>query len=557
MNELTFKQRLWLTVLLCGVIVGLGQVFAPPPPPLERSATGDTSSGGEVDEKPIQDESDPIGRAAEPQGTVGATGSSSRQHESSSHRIGGKRLAISVGNAADGLIQHVDPLAEQFRNPDGAGIDFIELGELGRTLELGFDASSSDFNYDQSGNLEVVEQSATRWQVRDHTDSVSVEQTLEIELGYASRYTVAVTNSSSRRQRHRLRVTLRQGQESADTYNLHRALCHRGLEEGVESFELDDTEDAPATVDGGVGWVAVDSKYFLQALVPDGVRGSCRVTRASGEAVLENSFLGPVVELEPNEQRSYRFGLYLGAKEQSELAGFAVVDDALLEDAVDWGWFGGMSRTVGQWMLELLRYFHRLTGIWGVAILLLTVVVKLVTLPLTLKQMNSMKRMREISPELDQLRKKYAKDRAKQQQEMQALFSRTGVNPLAGCFPALVQMPIWIALYAMLGTVVELYHEPFLWLPDLTRPDPYFALPVAMGALMFLQMRVQPMSPTQDPTQAKMMQWMMPAFFTFMILFVPSGLGVYIFSNVLLSLVQTMIQLRPSSGSTAPSGATK
>jgi YidC/Oxa1 family membrane protein insertase len=127
---------------------------------------------------------------------------------------------------------------------------------------------------------------------------------------------------------------------------------------------------------------------------------------------------------------------------------------------------------------------------------------------------------------------------------MQALFQRSGVNPLAGCLPMLVQLPIWIALYAMLNTAVELYREPFLWLPDLTQQDPFYILPLAMGALMYFQMKIQPSG--VDNEQAKMMAWMMPIIFTVMMLFLPSGLCVYIFANVLLSLVQTVIQLRPS-----------
>lgn len=543
MNELSFKQRLWLTVALCLAILWVQSIFAPPPPAVAAGEgdTGSTSGSEVVDAvgSPVASEPAP---AAMP-----SSGGPVHAAEPVKHRVvvDAERLAVDVVNAGDGLVAGVEPLADQFREADGRGIDFAELDELARTLDVSLDSAASDVALPSVSHVAVVEQDEQVFATRREAEGVTIESRLEAVGGYQARLVVSVHNTSAARQRHRLRVTLRQGERSADTYNQHRALCHLGAEEGVEAFDLDDTEDGPARAEGAVGWIAVDQKYFLQALVPASMTGACEVTRAAGEALLENTFFAPVVALESGERRRYEFGVYLGAKEQASLRDFDVVAGASLEDAVDWGWFGGMSRTLGQWMLELLRYFHRLTGVWGVAILLLTVVVKLVTLPLTLKQMNSMKRMREVSPELEKIRKKYADDRPKQQQEMQALFSRTGVNPLAGCFPALVQMPIWIALYSMLGTVVELYHEPFLWLDDLTKPDRFYALPLAMGALMFLQMRIQPMQPTQDPAQAKMMQWMMPAFFTFMILFVPSGLGVYIFSNVLLSLVQTMIQLRP------------
>jgi YidC/Oxa1 family membrane protein insertase len=192
---------------------------------------------------------------------------------------------------------------------------------------------------------------------------------------------------------------------------------------------------------------------------------------------------------------------------------------------------------------------------------MLTIVVKILTLPLTLKQYASMRRMREIQPEMEEIRKKYGDDRTKQQQEMQALWQRTGVNPLAGCLPMLIQMPVWFALYSMLGTVVELYREPFLWLPDLTAPDPIYALPLAMGALMFLQMAIQPQA--GDNQQAKIMKVAMPIFFTVMMWVLPSGLGVYIFANIVLSLIQSVVQLRPWDKSTsaakpgAPTGGPK
>ena len=228
--------------------------------------------------------------------------------------------------------------------------------------------------------------------------------------------------------------------------------------------------------------------------------------------------------LAPGESKRYEFELYNGAKEAERLAAFDAVPNAHLEDVIDWGWFGGLSKSIGNLMLRLLRFFYEWTGIWGVAIFLLTVVVKLITLPLTLKQYKSMRKMREINPEIAKIKEKYADDRVKLSQETQALFQREGVNPLAGCLPMLVQFPVWIALYAMLGTVVELYHEPFLWLPDLTKADPYFVLPVLMTAMMFLQFKMQPSA--GDNEQAKIMQTVMPLVMGFMMVVLPSGLGV-------------------------------
>jgi YidC/Oxa1 family membrane protein insertase len=260
------------------------------------------------------------------------------------------------------------------------------------------------------------------------------------------------------------------------------------------------------------------------------------------DSKLVDRLSGPVETLSPGESREYVFGVYVGPKELERLRDFSAVQvgDLDLEEAIDWGFFGGLSEWLGRMLLAMLRWFYGITASWGVSIVLLTVVVKAVTLPLTLKQMSSMKRMRAIQPEIAKIKEKYT-DRAKQGQEMQALFARSGVNPLAGCLPTLVQLPIWFALYSMLSAAVELVHQTFLWLPDLTQQDPYYILPLALGALMVLQNRMMPN--TMDEAQAKMMRWLMPGMFTMFMLFLPSGLAVYIFANILLSLIQTAIQV--------------
>ncbi|MCA9637608.1 MAG: membrane protein insertase YidC, partial [Myxococcales bacterium] len=374
-------------------------------------------------------------------------------------------------------------------------------------------------------------------------EGVEIISSLMLLDDYEGRFTVKVTNRSDRPQEHRLIVRSRLGEGAEKSqYNVHRGLC--ATPEDVEDFDLDDVEEAAERIRGAISWIGLDTKYFLWSVIPSEAGQLCEITTTEDHSALVANLYGKTLTLGPGETRGYEFGLYFGTKELERLRDHSVVGGVNLEGAIDWGWFGGLSSALGKLMLRLLRWFHDLTGIWGVAILLLTVVVKGVTLPLTLKQMNSMKRMKEIQPEIESLKTKYADDRTRQAQEMQALFARSGVNPLAGCLPMVVQLPIWIALYAMLATAVELFRVPFLWLPDLTQQDPYFILPLGIGGLMFLQTRLQP-TPTGDNQQAKMMMWMMPLIFTVMMLFLPSGLGVYIFANIMLSLVQTVIQTRP------------
>ncbi len=204
-----------------------------------------------------------------------------------------------------------------------------------------------------------------------------------------------------------------------------------------------------------------------------------------------------------------------------------------LEESLDFGILAILSKP----MLHIMRWFHDLIPSWALAIIFLTILVKLIMLPLTQKSFLSMQRMTELKPEMDRLREKYSKDRERMNQEVMNLYKREKVNPLGGCLPMLLQMPIWIALYRTLYSAVDLYRAPMgLWIHDLSAPDPFFVMPLVLGVLMYLQQKMTPT--TMDSQQAKMMLYMMPVMFTVFMLFLPSGLNLYILVNTLLSLAQ-------------------
>ena len=242
-----------------------------------------------------------------------------------------------------------------------------------------------------------------------------------------------------------------------------------------------------------------------------------------------------------NGPASYEVVGYLGPSSWSHLtaadeaAGFATG----FRDVMDFGWFG----FIGKPLLWLLLHFQALVGNWGIAIILLTILVKLVTLPFVTKSMRSMKTMSLLAPQLKELNKKYAGDKQRLQMETMALYQKYGVNPLTGCLPMFLQMPIWIALYRMLSNAGELYHQPFIpgWIGDLTAADPYYVLPVILCVAMFFQARLTPANP--DPsqkTQQQLMKYGMPLGFGVMSFFFPSGLTLYIFTNTLLTAVQSV-----------------
>ena len=563
MPELKMQHRVALATVISIVIMFVySYIFPPPEPDPELDGSAETGGVAELD-APNQGDDVPAKAGAdapdqgeeiiideEPSEAPAQTDPAAPvapEVELVSHRIANELLAINVDNGPGGLISTVEPLATQFADSEtGTGIDFLLLEEGTKSLELGFVVNETDFAWSRIPG-EVRAKDDHSIEIARRQGEVELIETLTILNGYEAKYEVVVRNHSAGEQRHRIELASRMGLSAEQSrYDIHRALCR--VPEELEDFDFDDVEEENEVVKGGVDWIALDSKYFVEAIVPGERMSGCVVSSDDSGLAMINTLVGREVTLAPGKQKRYEFGIYVGAKVDSMLAEFPVSEPLVelptvdLTDAIDWGWFGRLSKTIGGFMLMLLRWFYGLTGVWGVAIIMLTVCIKAVLLPLTIKQYSSMRKMKELQPEMEKVREKYGDDKVKQQQEMQALFSRTGVNPLAGCAPMVLQFPVWIALYAMLGAVVDLYHESFLWLPDLTQPDPFFILPIAMGGLMFVQTRMNPTA--GDAQQAKMMQWMMPGMFVAMMLFLPSGLGVYIFANIVLSLIQSFIQLR-------------
>lgn len=555
MESMTQQQRMLLAALI-SILIFVGYFFLFPPPEPTPPVADEAGEAAKADgEAGKTDKAEPT---PEPAAPAAELESSVAKLE---HRLTNEALSIAVGNGSEGLITGIEALGEQFEDGEGKGLDFLNLGQPGmdgqHTLELGFVSDETDFAW-PGQRAQVLGKDDRHIALVRRANDIEVSETLTLLDGYEARYEVVVANRGTTGELgHRVALTTRMGLGAESSrYDIHRALCR--TPEDLEDFDHDDVEEEDERIKGGVDWFALDSKYFLHAVVPAERFSGCLIQSDESGTMLVNTGLGNAVTLGPGQQQRYVFALYLGAKKDVTLEAFpaseAIADiaDADLDDAIDWGWFRGLSKFLGTMMLGLLRWFYELTHVWGVAIILLTVVVKLVLLPLTIKQYRSMRKLKEINPELTKLREKYKDDKVKLQQEMQALFQRTGANPLSGCVPLLIQFPVWIALYAMLGAVVDLYHQDFLWLPDLTQPDPYYILPVSMGVLMFIQTKMNPS--TGDEQQMKMMLWMMPGIFVVMMLFLPSGLGVYIFANIVLSLAQSFVQLRIPSGdpATAP-----
>jgi len=280
------------------------------------------------------------------------------------------------------------------------------------------------------------------------------------------------------------------------------------------------------TVQGG--WVAWLQHYFVTAWVPAKGDSNVMTTRKDSQGNYIIGYTGPSLTLAPGQKTETSAVLYAGPKIQAVLKQLSPG----LELTVDYGmlWF------IAQPIFWLLQHIHSLLGNWGFSIIVLTMLIKGLFFPLSAASYKSMARMRAVAPKLAALKEQHGDDRQKMSQAMMELYKKEKINPLGGCLPILVQMPVFLSLYWVLLESVEMRQTPFiLWITDLSIKDPFFILPIIMGATMFIQQRLNPTPP--DPMQAKVMK-LMPIIFTFFFLWFPAGLVLYWVVNNCLSIAQ-------------------
>ena len=285
--------------------------------------------------------------------------------------------------------------------------------------------------------------------------------------------------------------------------------------------------DLQETVHGG--WMAMVQHYFVSAWLPaDKQKDYVYSTDITSRNEYIFGFTAPAFQVLPGERAERSLTLYMGPKYQSSLEALA----PKIALTVDYGWLWYISQP----LFQFLSFIHKYVGNWGVAIVVMTFIIKLVFFPLTHASYKSMARMRKLQPQVQNLRENYKDNRQRMQEEMMKLYKREKVNPMGGCLPILIQMPIFISFYWTLVESVELRHAPFyLWIDDLTALDPYFILPLLMGLTMFIQQQLSPAP--GDPTQAKIMKFL-PVVFTIFFLWFPAGLVLYWLVNNTLSIGQ-------------------
>jgi YidC/Oxa1 family membrane protein insertase len=279
------------------------------------------------------------------------------------------------------------------------------------------------------------------------------------------------------------------------------------------------------------GWISLVQHHFVSAWVTtDPADASQRefYTRAVGDNEYSAGMIFPVIKLNPGDEKTVSMRLYAGPQELEKIKSLAPGLDLV----VDYGWLTILAYPI----FILLNWINKLVINWGVSIILLTILIKLVFYPLSAAGYKSMAKMRKLAPRLQNLKERYGDDRQKLHEGMMKIYQEEKINPMGGCLPILVQIPVFIALYWVLMGAVELRQAPFaLWIQDLSKPDPYYVLPVIMAITSFIQVKLSPASP--DPVQQKVMM-AMPVIFSVMFLFFPAGLVLYWLVNNVLSILQ-------------------
>jgi YidC/Oxa1 family membrane protein insertase len=303
----------------------------------------------------------------------------------------------------------------------------------------------------------------------------------------------------------------------------------RENDKNYSRYDFSDIEDKTVKTSIQGGWLAFVQHYFVSAWVPpQESKNRFSLRKLQGSDVYLMAVTGEKINVAPGNIGEYKVDLYVGPKNQDVLKELS----EYLDLTIDYGFLWMLAKPI----FAALQIIQGFLVNWGWSIILLTIFIKILLYPLSAASLKSMAKMRTLQPEMARIKELYGDDRQKAGQEQMALFKKHQVNPLGGCFPMLLQMPVFIALYWVLSESVEIRHSPWIfWIQDLSAKDPLFILPLIMGASMFLMQKLQP-APT-DPVQAKVFQ-LMPIMFTFFFIMFPAGLVLYWTVNNLLSILQ-------------------
>ncbi|MBW2708981.1 MAG: membrane protein insertase YidC [Deltaproteobacteria bacterium] len=543
------KKTILAFTLSFVVLVGWSLFFSPEPKqaPIKKDATAQNIQPVAGDGKsPVSVTAVP---SAKPVTAVGQPG----------HQVAEKRIEIDTP-LYKVVFSNVGPTIKSFKlkkyrqttDPDSPYVELVTLEQgMGDYLTIEFDDNTvgnvnhKTFSVDKDSlTLNQDSEPATIVFQGTRQNGIAITQTYRF---FPDRYgidlAVTATNPTTTPVNGVFRTTLRSvPPNDKGSYYAYVGFALL-LDDSLDEIEVEDPGEEKSAR-GKIGWFAYEDNYFISAIVPVIPTKGAFTGKHLSSGVMEGVFLPPAVSLPVSAQATSEYQLYIGPRDLEVLKEFG----KNLDQAINFGW----TDIIAKPLLYTLHFFDQYIHNYGLSIILLTILVKILFWPLTHKSYKSMKEMQKLQPRMAKLREKYKGDKQKLNQEMMGLYKTYKVNPMGGCLPMVVQIPVFFALFRVLGACIELRHAPFVfWINDLSAPDrlfhfsfqipfmtPPYGIPVLtllMGGSMFIQ---QKMTPTPgDPTQAKIMMFL-PVIFTFMFINFPSGLVLYWLVNNLLSIGQ-------------------
>jgi len=514
------------------------QYFVPPEPPPEPATAAAQADAAPEARAPSEAEALP---AADPEVRASAE---------QRYRLETDRLVAAFTNLNTAMVS-LEVKGERYRDAEGAP---HELVTTDKEQYLPLAPELTGITIPPDAVWSVSEATDERLVFRWVGDGATVTRTWSVaEPPFQLDSTIEVRNDADATRSVGLAITsahyVRREDEQGGFFGrpspaLSHGICRYGEETVREDREglLSENEAQPLEAHSygpGVDFVALTSVYFAIIAAPETEDRAERCDLLSTDrggtieepdgSLFEARLVYPRVELGPGQTATFGTQVYAGPKDHDALEAFGHGST----NVIDLGWFSFIARG----MAWLLRAIYGFVGNWGFAIILLTLLVRVLLLPFVIPQFRNMAKQRALKPEIDKINELYKDDREKKGAAMMELWRKHKVNPLGGCLPVLLQMPIFFALYQTLSTSIELYHAPFvLWWTDLSSPDPYYVLPIMLGALMFVQQKLTPIQ--MDAAQAKVMLYAMPLMMTFFMLLLPTGLCLYMVTSSAVGIGQ-------------------
>lgn len=538
-RDMDHNKRFLLAMVLCGLIVLAWQYFFPPPAPdaaldptTVAEQTSDNGDGTKTDDtsKPAATtDAPPVARP--PQKVI----------EPALSTIETEKFKVSFSNQGAVLrsIDLIEP--EQYQ----AAGDLLAAFPADKSFMYPFSISFGKGALQLPGEPVYEVKSASKDQIVyrhvDPSGKFVIERSYSVNAKhpYALDMKIAITNNNANASiidNLKMTITGYQDPNQEKSFLEMRSdelesICHSSDDTERHLYSSLDPGETQ-TLDNNLMWGAINSRYFFWGIVPEKLATKCRMEKTAA-GYMKTELTWDDFSVPPSSTYTFQGMIYAGPKDLDVLN--EIGSD--LNESVDYGIFTVLAKP----MRYLLNLFYTWVHNWGLAIILLTFLIKILTWPFTEKSYANAERMKEIQPKLDEIRSKYENDQQRIAEETMKLFKENKFNPLGGCFPMLLQMPILYGLYVMIMNSVELYQADFiLWYTDLSARDPYFVLPILMGIMMFVQQHfMTPQSSGNGPNQqAQAMMKFMPIMFTAFMLFLPSGLVLYYSLNLVLGVLQ-------------------